>query len=241
MESDPRDDPPQITRRHLQRLEALCPRRVYTERNRTRESQLNKGGNLRFEVSQRIESDIRLAHSEMRAPRPGDFPPATELYPEQQRVHAAAAAGYLALFGTVEARTTDAVDPMSTELGDPVVRLIGGIGVALETADGGRELRAVRAGRRDGDDLLDAVDVWFALLRAGDWAAPSMRMVAADLLSLEIVEHHVDVAAELPKARAWFEDRSARVEAIADRSRPRVGSDCAGCPAIAGCPKHREP
>jgi hypothetical protein len=239
VESEPDGDPPQITRRHLQRLEALCPRRLVAERARTRESQLNRGGNVRFEVAHRIEADVRLAHSAMRAPRRGDFPLATELYPEQQRVHAAAGEGYLALFGDTEARTTDAVDPWATELGDPVVRLSGSVGVALDINDGRRELRLLRVGRRDGDPLLDTVDVWFSVLRAGDWAGDDLRVVAADLLSLEMVEHDVDTAAELPKATAWFEERRRRVDSIAANPLPREGADCAGCPVVAGCAVHR--
>src|SRR5262249_11765586 len=150
----------------------------------------------------------RTAHTDMRAPRRGDFPPARDLFPEQERVHAAAGAGYLTLFGEQAAQSAAAVDPMATELPDRGIRLVGPVGLAVDLDDGTREIRFLRLGRRDEQALVDVTDVWFALLRAQAWLADVARLhvVAADLLTLEVVEHDVDVGAESARAAAWLDD-----------------------------------
>jgi hypothetical protein len=231
------DELPRVTRRHLRLGDDACGRRLAAELFRARDHHHNRAANVRFEVSQRVEADARLAHAEMRAPRPGDFPAARDLLPEQQRVHAAAAAGYLALFGDVAARASDAVDPFSTS--EAGVSLTGGVGIALDRADGGREVRALRIGHRADDGLLDDVDLRFGVLRIAPWAGGGrVDLVTADLLTLEQDRRTIDLETELQPARSWLTQRVEWIDDVAVAGRVRPGADCRDCPVVAGCRAH---
>jgi hypothetical protein len=226
-----------ITARHLRRAEEMCRRRLALELDDQRG---NRANGARFAVSNRVAADVRLAHTEFGPPDPAAFVVPTELVPEQQRVYQAAVRGYLALFGD---RPAGAIDlGFDTEVEPLGVRLVGDVGVALDTGNA-FELRVLRLGTRGHDQpLVDDVDLRFATLRAAAWlsSAPELRVVAADLLGLACSELVIDVReAERAAAQEWLAERVAHVRALADRDRPKAGSDCLGCGFVAGCRAHR--
>jgi hypothetical protein len=226
-----------ITSRHLRGAEEICRRRLAKELDDQRG---NPPGQARFGVSNRLTNDVRLAHTEFAPPDPKAFVVPAEMLPEQQRVYRAGVAGYLALFGDEPARAVDT--RFDTALDDLEVRLVGDIGIALETDDG-CELRVLRVGERGfGQSLLDDVDLRFVVLRAASWAAGNgpLRVVAADVLQVARAELTVDVDAQVTDTRAWLDERVAVIRALADDPRPRAGHDCLGCRFVSGCIAHRQ-
>jgi hypothetical protein len=116
------------------------------------------------------------------------------------------------------------------------VRLVGGAGIALEGADGARELRIVSIGDRSTEELLDAPSVRFALLRRPAWTRLGrVRVVRADLLGGWAIDEEVDGSARWEEWRGWLQDRLAVIRDHADRREPRAGWECARCAYIAGC------
>jgi hypothetical protein len=225
-----------ITSRHLRGAEEMCRRRLAKELDDQRG---NARGSARFGVSNRLQADARLAHTEFAPPDPKAFVVPAELLREQQRVYRAGVAGYLALFGEQPARAIDT--RFDTTLDDVEVRLVGDIGLALDTDDG-CELRVLRLGERGfGQALLDDVDLQFVLLRAAEWAAERgpLRVVAADVLQVARVDFVLEFGDALDNAQAWARERIAAIRAYADDPRPRAGRDCLGCPFVAGCAAHR--
>jgi hypothetical protein len=61
--------------------------------------------------------------------------------------------------------------------------------------------------------------------------------VSADLLDARVVEVEIDAAAA-PDADEWLAERVGTLRAHAADGRPRIGSDCARCPFVAGCEPH---
>jgi hypothetical protein len=224
-----------ITPRHLRLADEMCPRRLACEIDGQRG---NRGGDARFAVSNRFEQDVRLAHTELAPPDRRAFAGPAELLPEQQRVYAAAVAGYLALFGDEPARVADLT--FDTVLDDLEVRLVGPVGIPLDTP-GGPELRVLRLGDRGFNrPLLDDVDLRFAAVRAAVWVGEQarLRVVVANVLDLAASSFEVDMATELPAARDWLEARVLDVRLHADRDRVRAGSQCLGCGFVSGCRAH---
>jgi hypothetical protein len=225
-----------ITARHLRGAEEMCRRRLAKEVDDQRG---NPPSGARFGVSNRLTADVRLAHTEFAPPDPRAFVPPADLVPEQQRVYGAAVTGYLALFGAEVARAVDVGFDTTFEALE--VRLVGDIGIALET-ETGCELRVLRLGERGfGQSLLDDVDLRFAALRAAAWVAGRgpLRVVAADVLNLSRADLVIEVA-DFDDAHAFLEDRLRAVRALAADPRPRAGRDCLGCKFVAGCDAHRE-
>jgi hypothetical protein len=170
-------------------------------------------------------------------PRPEHFRPTDDLLEEERRVYETAATWYVALFGTEPVVVADTdTGEMETVAVRTGVRLIGGAGLALERADGGRELRLLSIGDRSTEEILDAPSVRFALLRRPAWTRRGVvRVVRADLLAGWAVEEEVDGADRWDEWRDWLVERLAAVRAHADRRAPRAGWECARCPYIAGC------
>jgi hypothetical protein len=225
-----------ITPRHLRRADEMCRRRLALELDDQRG---NRSNGARFAVSNRLSADVRLAHTEFGPPDPAAFVVPADLVPEQQRVYAAGVAGYRALFDHRPARTAEL--RFDTDITPLDVRLVGDVGVAVETA-AGHELRVLRLGERGHDQpLLDDVDLRFAALRAAAWAtdAAQIRIVVADVLGLASSEFTIDLATGLAAAEAWLSQRVAQIRALADRDHPKAGSDCLGCGFVAGCRAHR--
>jgi hypothetical protein len=223
-----------ITLRHLRRAEDICRRRLALE---TAGQYGNRGNDARFGVPNRVTADVRLAHTDFGPPDTRAFVVPGELLPEQQRVYGAAVSGYLALFGEEPGRTADL--GFDTVLDEVQVRLVGDVGVALDTDDGCevRVLRVVEPGR----PLLDDVDLRFTVVRVANWATGrgELRIVAADLLNVQRADFVVDVDASLPDARAWVDERVALVRELIADPEPRAGQHCLGCGFVSGCKAHR--
>jgi hypothetical protein len=221
-----------VTAMHLRRAERMCARRLALDQQDQRG---NRSATRRFEVANRLVADARLAHTEGGPPDPRAFVVPRDLFPEQQRVYEAGARGYLACFGGASARLVEH-DAWSTDVPGLGARLVGDVGIALET-DGGHELRVLRLGRgaRPG---IDEVDVRVALLRSEAWATGSLSLVVADVLAATAHRVSLDVAAQLPEARAWLAERIGVLRDRTRDARPTVGADCQGCPFVAGCPPH---
>jgi hypothetical protein len=224
-----------VTLSHLRRAETMCRRRLAREHAGLR-GRWNPSP--RFAVSNRLVEDARLAHTELRVARATDFPSPTDLAPEQQRVYRAAAGGYIALFESRPARAVT-VDAWETELTELQVRLVGSLGLALETADGSPEMRSLRLGVAGNRHLIDDAERRVLVVRSAAWVADRpLRIVIVDLLAGEIVEEEIDVAAHLADAMEWVESRLAVVRERAADPVPKAGADCRGCPFVPGCRAH---
>jgi len=228
------DDLPRVTLTHLRRAETMCPRRLAREHAGLKGMYSASPG---FAVGNRLTEDARVAHTELRAARPSDFPTPTDLVPEQQRVYRAAAAGYLALFADRPVRAVE-IDPWETTL-DGEVRLVTSLGLALRRGDGTPELRLLRIGVAGRRALIDDAERRSIALRAAPWVAERPLVVfVADLLAGEVVAEELDVAGALPEARAWLDARIALIRERADDGNPRVGADCRACAFVPGCTAH---
>ena len=184
-----------------------------------------------------IEADARLAHTDLRTPTLDHFRPTDDLFPEEQEVYDTAARWYVALFGDEPMAVAD-LDTHDFETIAPRtgVRLVGGAGLALESAGGGRELRMLSIGDRSTEELLESASVRFALLRRPGWTRRGrVRVVRADLLGGSAVAADADGAELWPELRDWLQARVAVIRAHADKREPHAGWECSRCPFIAGC------
>ncbi len=233
------DEAPRVTSALLRWADTMCARRlegIYADRR------ANRPADARFRVANRVFESARLAHVDLAAPSPAAFRLDDGLEPEERRVYAAASRWYVTLFGDRAVRTVD-LDDWESPVEELGVRLVGQAGLPVEDADGNRETRLLRLGARplDGDaDLLESIEVRFALLRLGGWASGGLlRLCVADLVTGSLVEQTADVDAALASdLRPWLADRVAliRVRALDRTASP--GLECARCRYVAGCPAH---
>ena len=212
----------------------MCRRRLKHEHTGDKR-RANKSADARFAVSNRLVGDARLAHAEMTPPRPEAFVEPTELDHEQRALYRAASAGYLSFFGARPGRIADL--GWRTTFPDLGVDLVGDIGLAIDSPDGRKELRALSIGSRK-RTLLDDVDVRVALLRTEAWAPDQVRIVAVDVIEQQSVELTPDLPSERKEAHDWLGERVELIQRLADDGRARAGSDCSWCPFIAGCGAH---
>ena len=229
------DELPRVTLAHLRWAETMCRRKLAREHAGLR-GRWNPSP--RYAVSNRLVEDARVAHAELRAARSTDFPPPNDLLPEQQLVYRAAAGGYVAFFRGRPARAVS-VDAWETELSGLDVRLVGALGLALETADGAPELRTLKLGVAGSRPLIDDMERRVVVLRSAAWVGDRpLRLVIVDLLAGEIVEERLDVAAALPEALDWVGTRLAVIKERAADPVPKAGADCRGCAYVPGCRAH---
>jgi hypothetical protein len=197
----------------------------------------SKAGDQRFAVSSQIREDARLAHAELRAPAPGDFPDAGNLGPEQLAVYRAAARGYCTLFAEPALALDVALDPI--ELAQAGVQLRLPRDLVVRRADGVVELRRLSAAARNPTIRPGLLAV--IALAADAWGFAAVRVVAADLLALEPVAEHVVTVddAAIDAAQAWIADAAAALFAAA--TRPALPHDeCGSCDHIWTCPAHAD-
>jgi hypothetical protein len=226
----------QVTPSLLRRADELCRRRLAREL-RGGKRFANKGADMRFAVSNRIEADARLAQAEMGPPRVEAFVEPRDLEPEQRALYRAGVRGYLHEFGGNEARVEAPLFRM--ELDGLGAELLGSAGLAAECADGTRELRrVVVGGRRPGQALLDEVDVRVALVRTEEFAPDSLRIVATDVIEQHTQVLEPEVASARGEAHDWIAERVVRLLELAEDARPRAGADCQGCAFVSGCTAH---
>jgi len=230
------DELPRVTPGLLRRAGSMCRLRLARELGGGKRH-ANKGSDAPFAVANRVTGDARLAHAEGGAPRPEAFVEPREMEPEQRALYRAAVRGYLLSFGDVAARTADL--GWTTELPDHGVELVYDPGIAVELADGVRELRTIAL--EGSAPKLDRLDVACALARTAAWAPDRLRIVAVDLLSLERVEHEPDLEHDRPDALGLLDERIEVAKRNAADGRPRAGADCQGCAFVARCSLHKEP
>jgi hypothetical protein len=229
------DELGKVTLAHLRRAEAMCRRRLAREHLGLRGM---RSPPARFAVANRLTEDARVAHAELRAPRASDFPSPHDLLAEQQHLYRAAAGGYVALFAERPARAVT-VDEWETELPALGVRVVGPLGLALETVDGTPELRSLRLGVAGSRHLLDDAERRLLVVRSAAWVgARTLRVVVVDLLDGAVVEETLDVSAALPEALDWLAARVAVIRERASDPVPKAGADCRGCPYVPGCRAH---
>jgi hypothetical protein len=226
---------PHISPRHLRLADEMCRRRLAREVHSGKRN-VNRTGDMRFAVSNRIEADARLAQAENGPPRSEAFVAPHDLEPEQQALYRAAKRGYLDAFGGLGARVVDL--GFRSALPDLGVELSSNLGIAAELDDGGRELRKVLVGARRDAKLLDPVDVRVALVRTEEWAPVQLEIVAVDVIEQRRATHSPDLEADRSEAHEWIAARVERVLELASDPRPQVGRDCQGCAFISGCTKH---
>ncbi len=224
------DELPRVTPSLLRRADDMCPRRLAHEHETA--SKPSKLGDAAFEVSNRLIADAITWHRGAVAPGHG-FPEPTDLEPEQRAVYRAASRAYLCRFGALAVDVHDL--GWSTDLTDIGVRLVGPAGIATIDAQGTRELRIVRISVQP--QVIDSVDIRFAILRASDWARASLRIVAVDLVEDRSVEYAIDLTTQLDEARAWLESRVDVIRARAHSRKTNAGRDCRDCPCLPGCPQ----
>jgi hypothetical protein len=226
------DDLLQISPSHLRKAESMCRRKLAHE-VRGGKKRANKVADMRFAVSNRIEADAALAHTVIESVRAEAFVEPIELEPEQVALYRAARKGYLAVFGAEPAVTVKL--ERTTQLPDLGIELVGNPGLAVERADGTGELRRLRVGGRP---ALDAVDVHFTLLRTEAWETKSMEIISVDLISLVDDRHSPNLGIDRAESHEWLATRAETIQMLAGDERARAGSDCLGCPFIAGCSEH---
>lgn len=226
---------PHVSPRHLRLADEMCRRRLAREVHSGKRN-VNRTGDMRFAVSNRIEADARLAQAEAALPRPEAFVDPHELEPEQRALYRAATRGYLDAFGNGTARVADL--GFRTHLPELGVELSSNLGIAAELDDGGRELRRVLVGARRDTKLIDPIDVRVALVRTEEWAPVQLDVVVVDVIEQRRARHTPDLEADRAEAHAWIAVRVARVLELAADARPHAGRDCQGCPFISGCAKH---
>jgi hypothetical protein len=251
------DELPKITAAHLRRATTLCARRLAHERDDRRSMRLGTG---RFRVSNRLLEDARLTHVDLSPPDIGHFRAGEPLTAEEQRLYETAARWYVALYqdrpvrsvdlgvedtrrhaaGDDEPRDDDGPDVWSTRVPSLGVRLVGRCGLTVEDDAGTRELRVLRLGRGvPPGELLDDVDVRFAVLRLADWAPAGLLVSVADLVHGARRDEWMDVGGVRPLLEAWLEERAALLAERAADPAPTPGLDCGSCRFIPGCRVHQ--
>lgn len=229
------DELPHISPRHLRSADDMCRRRLSREIHSGKRN-VNKTGDMRFAVSNRVEADARLAQAVCGPPAREAFVEPKELEPEQRSLYRAAARGYLDEFGRSDAVVVDL--GFRTHMPALGVELSSNLGIAAEHADGGRELRKVLVGARREAPLLDPVEVRVALVRTEEWAPVQLDIVAVDVIEQRRTTHTPDLDMDRADAHDWIATRVARVLDLAADGRAKAGRDCQGCAFIAGCAEH---
>ena len=164
--------------------------------------------------------------------RPEAFVDPRNLEPEE-RSSITAAVGCSDAFGDRPGRATDL--GWSTHLADLGVDLVDRPGIALDLPDGRRELRVLHLGTRHlGAPLLDGAAATGARPDRG-MDPDQLTIVAADVIEQELQRETPDLARDRAEAHEWITARVELVKELAADGRTKVGSDCSGCPFIAGC------
>ncbi|MFZ4584631.1 MAG: hypothetical protein ACOYNI_05320 [Acidimicrobiia bacterium] len=219
------DELPKVTMRLLRAAAAGCPRRLMLSYDNMRGQ---RGSKFRNRAEDRVREDARLAHATMRAPTLADFPVATDLLPEEQALHAAAARAYVALFGDHPAVTAE-YDEWATVRADLGFRLLGPLGLVVELADGTQEIRRLRFGR---SDAPDDVELRFCAARL---SRSDVRIVTADLVN--VTRHETTASIDPFENDAWMKEQ---VRVATNRgAEPTITEECAYCEYITDCKAHR--
>jgi hypothetical protein len=227
-------DLPRVVARHIRAVAAdidrVCALRLARELRNPKHS--NRGAGARYSVGNRIESDARVAHTELRVATAVDFPTPTDLIPEQQAVYRVAASAYVALFAERPGRTVDGIG-WSSDLDDPGATIVSPPGLALETPRG-LEIRSLQLAPRP----VDETDLRVLRVRLAAAGFEGCRYVQARLLDGTTDEVEID-SADVRVERTWLAEVVDRTLALAATERARVGEDCRDCQMVVHCPTLR--
>jgi hypothetical protein len=235
---------PKITLAHLRRAATMCARRLAHEHD---DRHSMRRGTGRFRVQNQLLEDARLTHVDLGDPDPAHFRAGADLTDEEARLYDTAARWYIALHHDEPVRSidlgadesTDAVDDWSTRVDALRLRLVGRCGLAVEQGDGWRGVRLLRLGRGvPTGDMLDDIEVRFAVLRLSAWAGSELHVSVADLVHGARRDGTVD-AANAAALERWLEERVDIVRARVAQADASPGIDCASCSFIPGCPAHK--
>lgn len=193
-------------------------------------------GNARWSVGSRVTEDARLAHSEMRAPTASDFPDPSDLVPEQVATYRAAASGYLAMFGDERAECVDIAKRRSFDAQG--VAFAAGLGLTLSTDREPLEIRKLSVTGRP-PSIDQEARLAIALVVADQTPHTVIRVVHADLVSLELDAEHLDLGALIDEAESWFTGALVATRARVVDPRPKTGDECTYCEYIWDCAAHR--
>jgi hypothetical protein len=229
---------PRVTPYLLRRAERMCPLRL-------RRDFLGQGGLrsqfLRFRVRDPLLEAARATHADMQPARAEHFRAPPELRGEERAVFERAAGIYVRQFGAEPARALDHGCDRPTPWPSRGIRVGGSIDLTVEDAEGTRELRQLELWRRvPPDPPLDAVDIRLAVLRLARWAGGErLRVRWCDLVGDDVRTQEVDLQAEVPRLKAWLDDRIRVVQERAAEPIPEPGVDCGTCAHVPACPVHR--
>lgn len=219
-----------------------CPRWLHLEHAGV--DKTNQGEFHRWDIRVPLLARAKQAHRTLRRPTEDDFTPPHLPEPEHRALFARAAASYLRYFGDQPGRFIDhpAMNNEATESPSRGVQIGGAVDLLLEDEKGDLELRQFELWRRAlPDDPLDATEVRFAVLRlARRLAGKKLLISRVDLLADRLTQRTIDIDAELPELRSWFDGRLAELRTIAEAPdpEPRPGSQCGRCGYVPGCPAH---
>lgn len=208
------------------RPEPGCPRRLalaLRERNGT------PTASGRYRVSNRLLTDVRLAHSTLRAPTMADFPEPADLFPEERTLYRATARAYCALFADRPAELVD-LDQWETTVSN--VRIVAPLGVPVRLEDGLLELRRLQTDGRLRTPSPD--DLRVLGLRVGE---TPFRVVTADLVHVD--QDTIEVS-DLDVGESWLHERVLGVESRANEDVVRPGVECTWCAFTLDCKGLRE-
>ena len=193
-------------------------------------------GNARWSVGSRVSADARLAHSIMRAATAMDFPDPTDLVPEQIATYRAAASGYLAMFGDEAAEVVEIERRRSFEAQG--VSFAAGLGITVMTNQHPLEIRKLSVTGRP-PSIDRAARLAIALVVADQTSETTVRVVHADLISLELDAEDLNLSELIVEAESWFTGALAAAQARVADPHPKTGDECTYCEYIWDCAAHR--
>lgn len=234
---------PKVTPYLLRHADTMCARRLAHEYD-GREASHDPVHRSR--VRDAFLAAARDAHAELSRPTAAQFDglggdPHDGLEAEEQRVLAHAARWYVELFGDRAAVLHEHGLDAPTVSKARGVRIGGWVDLTVVDADGTKELRQLElwGGRAPVEDPLELPALRLAVLRLSRWCGDEpLRVTWADLVHGAMCERVVDVAAEVPALREWFEERLAVVRERVDEPTPEPGDDCMSCKFVSGCAAH---
>lgn len=228
-----------VTPHHLDGFDRACPR--WLHREHWQQEQTNRTEFHRWDIRNALLNRATRAHGTDREPMAEDFAAPPLLEPEQRALFTRATARYLEYFGQQSGRAINHGLSAATRSPARQVEIGGAVDLLIEDVSGNVELRQFELWGRDlPDDPLDATEIRVAVLRLSrQLAGKKLRVIRIDLFGNRLTERTIDIDAELPGLRAWFDDRLSRLRTAAIEGEPRPGSGCGRCAHLPSCPAHQ--
>lgn len=230
--------PAKVTPLCLEAAERACPRWLACEID---ERPGTRTAFNRWRIRNALVARATAAHRQLRAPRPEDFGPPSNLLPEEAAIFVEAGAGYVRHFGGRDVRAV-AHGPSRPDYWPKRNLTVGGaIDLAVEDADGDLELRQLELwGGPVCADPTRSAKVLCAVLRLARRASGGgLRVRHVDLLGADADEWEIDWARDLQGLGALLDERVAVVRERARSPSPEIGQGCGMCRHAEDCPAHR--